>query len=473
MELKNTHMENGLPRRSFLRGAVITAAGLMVVPRHVLGGKGFVAPSDTVTLGLVGAGGRSLGILRELFAQTDARVIAVADPAEYWGKEGFYKTETGRGPVKKVIEEHFSKTVPGHKVTTYSDFREMLDREKSLDGIICASPDNTHAYISITSMRAGKHVYCEKPLTHNIWEARKVRDVARETGLATQMGNQLHSLDGLRQTVEYLQAGVIGKIKEIHAWVPATRWIPELSGFPEGQSPLPVGFDWNLWVGPSEWRPYHESYSPVRWRDFWTFGCGALGDFGCHDMDSAVWAYHLHSPESVEVQPAGNKGNRDIAPYGEIGYYVFPASGDQPAVNMTWYSGGLKPRIPGSLPRETALSSRGAMFVGEKGIILSKTGEAPQIFPESLKNGITPPEPTIPRSKGHCREWTDAIKGGPAPMSNFEYASRLTEITLLGVLSLRMGGQKIYWDSANMKATGIPEADQFIREPVRKGWEMT
>lgn len=472
--MRNNLNENGsISRRKFIQTATLSAAGLTILPRFMLGGKGYVAPSDKINIGIIGAGGRSMGIIRELFTLDDVQLIAIADPAEYWKNDILYSADTGRKPVKEFIENHYSQKTPNYKVREYEDFREMLEKEKSLDAVVCASPDNTHAYISILSMREGKHVYCEKPLTHNIWEARKMRDVAQETGVATQMGNQLHSFDGLRKTVGLLQSGIIGNVKEAHSWVGATRWIPELNGFPKDTSPIPKGFNWDLWLGPTIYRPYNELYSPVKWRDFWVFGCGALGDFGCHDMDTATWAFNLKSPESVQVFAAGNKGNTDIAPYGEIGHYKFVAEGEQKALDLTWYSGGLRPQLPDGLPKDMTLSSRGSMYIGDKGIILNNgTVGNPQVYPETLQNSVTPTSSTIPLSKGHCREWADAIKGGPIAMSNFDYGARLTEITLLGVLSLRLGGQKVNWDAKNMKAIGIPEADQFIKEPVRKGWEM-
>lgn len=463
-----------LPRRKFLKNASMASAGFMFLPRQTIGGKGFVAPSDKVNIGIVGAGGRVMGIIQGLFNKDDVQITTIADPAEYWKNDVLYKADSGRTPTKKRIEEFYSKKRPNFKITEYEDFRDMLKKEKSLDAVVCATPDNTHAYVSIMSMNAGKHVYCEKPLTHNIWEARKMREVAKKTGLATQMGNQLHNLETIRQTVEYLRAGAIGKVKEAHLWVSATRWLPELSGFPVETDSVPHGFNWDLWLGPTAWKPYNKVYTPVKWRDFWIFGCGAMGDFGCHEMDAATWAFNLHSPQTVEVLPAGNKGNRDIAPYGEIGYYKFAASGNQHPINITWYSGGLRPSAPEVIPENIAFKNRGAIFIGEKGVILNNGGASspPEIFPESLRNSFTPPAPSIPRVKGHDREWIDAIKGGAAALSNFDYAATLTEITLLGVLSLRLGGQKIYWDSQNMKATGLPAADEFIREPVRKGWEM-
>lgn len=462
-----------ISRRDFIKASALSTAGFMIVPRHVLGGQGFVSPSDKVNVGIVGAGGKGRQNTENLLKLSDVQVTAIADPANYWDLSDFYyRSEAGRGPVKKLVEEHFRKSTPNFKVAEYLDFRQMMEKEKDIDAILCSTPDHTHAYVSLLAMRAGKHVYCEKPLTHNIWEARLLKKVAKETGLATQMGNQGHSADGIRETVESLRAGAIGKVHEAHAWVPATRWIAGLKGVPEGSSRLPRGFkDWDLWLGPAKYRPYHEAYTPVTWRDFWDFGCGALGDFGCHDLDAATWAFHLSAPESIEIFPAGYS-DKDIAPYGEIGYYEFKEQGEQAPLKLTWYSGGLRPPVHGILPKGFKYPSRGSMFVGEKGLILNDGGDRkPQIFPENLRNSFTPPEPSIARSNGHYRDWIDAIKGGPEASSNFDYAADLTEVTLLGVLSLRMG-QKIYWDAENMKAKGLSEADAYIREPVRNGWEM-
>ncbi len=461
-------------RREFIKNSAASLAAFTIIPRHVMGGKGFLAPSDKINIGIVGAGGQSLYSIRELFKIEDVQLTSVADPSDFWQNDILYRADSGRGPIKKIIEDHYSGKTANYKVSEYKDFRVMLDRESSLDAIVCSTPDNTHAYISILAMRAGKHVYCEKPLTHNIWEAREVEKVARETGLATQMGNQLHSRDGLRETVEYLRSGVIGTVREAHSWVSSTRWLPELNGLPEGSDPVPEGFDWDLWLGPTLWHPFNKVYTPVKWRDFWVFGCGVLGDFGCHDMDVATWAFNLKAPSSVEVFPGGSRGSSEIGPYAEIGYFDFPAYQEQQPLKLTWYSGGLRPSLPDFIPREVTLGGRGAMFVGDKGVMINNGSPAnvPQIFPESLRESLVPPVPSIPRSKGHHHEWIDAIKGGPEPMSNFEYGARLTEIGHLGVLSLRLGGKKIYWDSENMKADGLPEADELIKEPVRAGWEM-
>lgn len=460
-------------RRNFIKGTALSAAGFMIVPRHVLGGQGFVPPSDKVNIGIIGAGGKGRENTEDLLKLDDVQITAVADPANYWNlAEYYYRSEAGRGPVMELVEKHYAEKTPNFKVAEYLDFRQMLEKETALDAVVCSTPDHTHAYITLLAMRAGKHVYCEKPLTHNIWEARQVQKLTKETGLATQMGNVGHSTDGIRETVEYLQAGAIGTVKEAYSWVPAGRWVPGLQGLPEGSSTIPVGFDWELWLGPRKQHPFHEAYVPVTWRDFWDFGCGALGDFGCHDMDAATWAFNLQAPDSVQIFPAGYS-DENIAPYGEIGYYHFSARGDQKPLKITWYSGGLRPALHEMLPKDYVYPARGSMFVGDKGVIINEGGNrAPKLFPESLRNSFKPPKPSLTRSKGHFRDWVDAIKGGPAASANFDYGARLTEITLLGVLSLRLGGKMIYWDAENMKAQGLPDADAFIREPVREGWEM-
>jgi predicted dehydrogenase len=229
--------------------------------------------------------------------------------------------------------------------------------------------------------------------------------------------------------------------------------------------------NWDLWLGPRSSRPFNEAYAPVTWRDFWEFGCGALGDFGCHDMDAATWGLDLPLPDSVEVHPAGFS-NENITPYGEIGYYSFGRGQGKDPIKLTWYSGGLQPPQPEITPQDFKFSRRGAMYVGDKGIMVTGGSPEPRVFPDDLYAAPPASAATIAPSNGHHRDWVDAIKGGPAASSNFEYGAHLTEITLLGVLSLRMGGQKIYWDADKMKVKGIAEADQYIQEPVRPGWEM-
>jgi len=320
-------------------------------------------------------------------------------------------------------------------------------------------------------MRAGKHVYCEKPLTHSLWEAREVARVAKETGLATQMGNQGHSTVGMRETVEHLQAGSIGRIKEIHAWVGAKRWNPALVSRPTDEPNVPAGLNWDLWLGPREPRPFNPAYFPVAWRDFWAFGNTALGDFVCHDLDAAMWAYDLQSPTRIEAFSAGPTDD-EIAPHGCMVHYDFPAHGKNPPIRITWHDGGLMPRAPEALGK-FPLPKRGVMFIGEKGVIqCDGAGGAPRIFPESLRAAVGKRPPSLKRSEGHHRDWVDACKGGEKAGSHFEYGARLTEIALLGVLAVRTR-KRLEWDATSLKVTGLPEADEIIRGTYRKGWEIT
>jgi predicted dehydrogenase len=455
-------------RREFLKAGAAAAGVFTIVPRHVLGGHGFVPPSDKVNIALIGAGGQGRTNTRALFKLDDAQVIALADPAESFSLEAFYYKGTGgRGPVRAEIEKHYATKSPNFRCATYEDFRVMLEKEKAIDAVLCATPDHLHAYVSAYAMRAKKHVYCEKPLTHNVWEARQVARIAKETGVATQMGNQGHSGNGIRQTCEWIWAGVIGPVREVHAWVGAKRWNPTLTGRPAEQPSVPAGLNWDLWLGPREPRPFHPAYFPVAWRDFWAFGSSNLGDFGCHDLDSSCWALDLHHPLSVEARAAGPT-NAEIGPHGCIVYYHFAARGDRPPVKVTWYDGGLTPERPAGLRVNESLPDRGVLFVGDKGAMLcGGAGREPRLLAPS-----PPTVPaTLPRSNGHHRDWLDACKGGKPAGSNFEYGARLTEIALLGVLALRTG-RRIEWDAAAMKAKGFAGADAVIQESYRKGWEV-
>jgi predicted dehydrogenase len=449
-------------------------ASITIVPRHVLGGPSQTAPSDRVNVALVGAGGRGLQNARELMQLADVRITAVADPAERWDLSGFYYGGVaGRGPTCREIEKHYQDSEPSFRCQAYADYRQMLESASSdFDAVLCATPDHLHALVSISAMRAGKHVYCEKPLTHNIAEARLVAEVAKQTGLATQMGNQGHSKDTIRETVELLRSGVIGDVHEVHAWVQTSRWNPTLQHPPTTGQPVPKGLNWDLWCGPRTPTPFDSAYAPVSWRDFWRFGCGALGDMGCHDLDSTVWAFDLEHPDRVEMRAAGSS-DPNMAPYGEIGYFDFTSrsSGQASPLRVHWYSGGLKPRTPDLLPTGQDLPGRGTLFVGSQGILLcGAAGGNYQLFPESLRD--TPqPSASLTRSHGHHRDWVDAIKGGPPASSNFQYGSKLTEIVLLGLLALRTG-EIIHWNAQAMKALGVPQADSIIHEQYRDGWSL-
>ena len=465
--------DSKVSRRDFLLTGAAAAASLSascaIVPRHVVGGRGHVAPSDKVNIALVGAGGQGRTNVRALFKLDDAQVIAIADPAAYFDLERFYfKGMAGREPVRQEIEQHYSAKTPNFRCAEYEDFRELLEKEKAVDAVLCATPDHTHAYVCTHAMRAKKHVYCEKPLTHNISEARYVARVAKETGVATQLGNQGHSTDTIRETCEMIWGGAIGAVQQVHAWVATQRWNPLLTGRPIDTPPTPAGLNWDLWLGPRDKRPYHPAYFPVAWRDFWAFGGSSIADFGCHDLDSACWALNLTAPTTVEFHPAGAM-DEEIAPHGCVGYYHFAARGNQPPVSVNWYDGGLRPALPEGA---SELPSRGVLFVGEKGsIVTAGGGGVARLLPHSLAENYKKPEPTLPRSKGHHRDWLDACKGGPPASSNFEYGARLTELSLLGALALRTG-RRIDWDPEAMQARGVPEAELLIKEPYRAGWEL-
>lgn len=470
----STPSRHGLSRRQFLRGAAVAAAGISFVPRHVLGGAKFVAPSEKINVAIVGCGGQGQTNVHALFQHPDVQIIAVADPIETQDLHAYYYNSTaGRLPLKDEIQKHYSEKTPNFKVADYEDFRPMLEKEKAIDAILCATPDHAHAYVCVTAMKQGKHVYCEKPLTHNVWEARQVAKVAKETGVATQLGNQGHSGDHIRTTCEMIWAGVIGDIREVHAWTNASRWNKGHPGGRPPAEPVPKGVNWDLWLGPRETRPFSKYYSPVSWRDFWDFGTAPIGDFFCHNFDPALWALDLREPLSIEAHPAGGLDDY-MAPVGGLYTYRFGPRGKMPAVTFTWYEGGLMPPRPEGLEEDDQLGSggNGILFVGDKGL-LTCPGWAgrPTLLPGAKDAEYKRPPRTLKRGNGHHRDWLDACKGGAPASANFEYGAALSEVGLLGLVAMR-ARKKIYWDAKAMKATNAPEADKFLKEQYRAGWEV-
>ena len=463
-----------ITRRHFLGSTVLTATAFNIVPRHVLGGPKYVPPSEMINIAIVGAGGQGRTNTRALLQQDDARIIAVCDPNESTDYSRFYyKGAAGRLPVMSEVNKHYAgKNINYKGCAGYEDFRVLLDQENDIDAVLCATPDHAHAVVSMAAIQRGKHIYCEKPLTHNIWEAREIARAAKRAGVATQMGNQGHSGEGIRLTCEYLWDGAIGTVREVHGWSDTGRWA-EGKGRPQGEPPLPAGCNWDLWLGPRAFRPYHPAYAPYNWRGWWAFGTGAIGDMACHNLDPAVWALDLKDPISVEASSTGVDTDRVSA--GGIFRYKFGPRGDMPPLNLTWYDGGLRPERPEELEagRRVGGGGNGIIFVGDKGILMcGGWGGSPVIIPESRRKAYVPPEKVLPRSKGHHRDWLDACKGGPAASGNFEYAARLTEVVLLGNVALRTG-KKIEWDARNMRAKNVPEADAIIKEDYREGWSWS
>jgi len=466
----------GLSRRRFVAGAASAVAAATILPRHVLGGKHFVAPSDKVNVAVVGVGGQGRTNLRSLFQEDDCQVIAIADPCEEWDLSPYYyRGKAGRGPVRAEIEETYAARTPNYRCAVYEDFRVMLEKEKAIDAVLIATPDHLHAYVAILAMKAGKHVYCEKPLTHDIWEARTVARVARETGVATQMGNHGRSAEGHRQTAEWIWDGAIGAVREVHSWGSAGGFAHG-AGRPEGTPAVAPGLDWDLWLGPRAWRPYHPAYAPFNWRGWWAFGGGGLADVGVHHLDPAFNALGLDCPETVEASGPGL--DDEVCSTGVLATYRFGPRGDRGPLTVYWYDGGLRPPTPSLVdpddPRQRLGEERnGIFFVGDKGIITCAGWSGmPRLLPLERHREYERPPKTLPRVEGHHADWLQACKGGKPASGNFDYAARLCEFVLLGNVALR--AQKVIrWDGPNMKATNSPESDRYLKgEPYRAGWEL-
>ena len=343
----------------------------------------------------------------------------------------------------------------------YADFRELLEKEKSIDAVCISTPDHLHAVIAVAAMKLGKHVYVEKPLAHSIHEARAMRETAAQRKVATQMGTQIHSGDNYRRVVELIRSGAIGAVKEVHTFLGPTPWSADAL---PGADPLPATLSWDLWVGPAAERPYSRGYHPGGgWRRYWNFGGGHLADMGCHHIDLVFWALGLKTPLTAEAR--GPKPHADGAPpWLEVDWTY----AESPAKH-TWYHGDRKPALLKELGWEKKWGA-GSLFVGEKGNLLANYGQY-KLLPEEKYADFEAPKPTIASSPGHHKEWVLACKGGPAALCNFEYAGALTESVLLGNVAYRTG-KKVEWDAAAMKVKGVPEADAYLRREFRKGWSL-
>jgi predicted dehydrogenase len=428
-----------------------------------------------VNVAIIGVGGQGRGNTRALLQEGDCQVIAIADPCEEWDLSPYYYGgKAGRGPVKAEIEAKYASRTPGYRCAVYEDFRVMLEKEKAIDAVLIATPDHLHAYISILAMKAGKHVYCEKPLTHDIWEARTVARVARETGVATQMGNQGRSSEGHRQTAEWIRDGAVGAVREVHAWG-AAGGFAHGTGRPAGTPDVPPGFNWDLWLGPREFRPYHPAYAPFNWRGWWAFGGGGLADVAVHHLDPAFNALELDTPQTVEA--SAPVVDEEVCSTGVLATYRFGPRRNMGPVSVYWYDGGLRPPTPVGIDADDPKQrmgegGNGIYFIGEKGIITCAGWSGmPRLLPLELHREYKRPEKTLPRVEGHHADWLQACKGGNPASSSFEYGARLCEFVMLGNVALR-ARKLIKWDGPKMKVTNAPDANRYLREPYRSGWEL-
>ncbi len=449
-----------ITRREFIGQTSATALSLMIVPRHVLGGRNFQAPSDTLNIGCVGVWGKGAS---DIVSVSTENIVGLCD-ADDEMMARFLKYERHTPELRAKYE----------KANKYKDFREMLDKEKNLDAVVVSTPDHTHAVIAMMAIKRGLHVFVQKPLTHTVKEARLLAEAAKKAKVVTQMGNQGHAGEGARLVCEWIWDGAVGPVEEVHVWTNRPIW-PQGIEAPKEIPSVPPTLDWNLWLGPAPWRPYHPAYHPFVWRGWWDFGTGALGDMGAHLLDQPFWALDLGHPKTV--QASSTKFTADSYPLAEVVTYHFPARGKLPPVKLTWYDGGLMPPRPKELPdgRMMGDENGGCLFVGKNGLLLCGTyGENPRLLPEELMQSYKRPEKTIPRSPGIHEEWLAAIKAGKKSTTDFEYSGKLTEVMLLGNIAVRMQAAKtvLEWDPEKMEFPNLPEANQFIHKEYRAGWSL-
>lgn len=432
------------------------AAGLagawMAVPRHVLGNTVQAAPSDRLQVAGIGIGGMGGANLRALSSQT---IVALCD----------------------VDPNHAAGTIKQYpKAILYKDYRRMLDRQKDIEGVVIATPDHTHAIISMAAMRAGRHVYCQKPLTHTVYEARQLAKAAAKYKVATQMGIQGHSGEGIRQTCEWIWAGLIGDVHQVDAWCDLSYypwgrayWSSKWAARPKETPTPPTGLDWDLWIGPAPMRPYHRAYHPGSWRCWWDFGSGMMGDRGAHTLDPVFWAMKLTAPTSIEATSCAN--TREVHPLSAIVTYQFPKRPGFPPLKLTWYEGTRAPRPPEledgrAMPREG-----GVLFKGTKGTIMAGVyGHNACIIPKARMDAATAPPRKIPRVRGsHEMNWAEACKTGDRAGADFSYSGPLAETCCLGNVAKRVDA-RIEWDAENLRITNLPDANKWIHREYRKGW---
>jgi predicted dehydrogenase len=431
-------MPHPYSRRRFLSQTALATAGLSLT-RSALARK--ISPNEKLNLGIIGVANQGNYDLSNV---TSENIVALCDV-----DDKFLAGAAAKFPQAK----------------TYSDFRRLLD-QKDIDAVVIATPDHTHAPITVAALKSGRHVYCEKPLTHTISECHVVMETARKMKRVTQIGTQIHAGTNYRRVVELVQTGAVGEINEVHVWVNATYGGKEL---PKDTPTVPAGLHYDLWLGPAAYRPYSPEYLPFNWRHWWSFGGGALADFGCHFMDLPHWALGLRVPSSVEVVD-GPPIHPESTPPWLIVRYEYPALHGHQPLKLAWYHGGKKPSKEVLSHDIAAKWDSGVLFIGSKGMLLSDYGRH-VLLPEKEFAGFTPPAPFIKDSIGHHAEWIRACKTGETTTCNFEYSGALTEAALLGNLAYRVG-KKIEWDSKHLRASNSPEAAQFIHHHYRPGWKI-
>ncbi len=487
--MENQNKKTGLTRRDFVKGAALTAAAFTIVPRHVLGGPGFIPPSDQLNIAGIGVGGRGQSILRDAYNKGASNIVALCD-------------------VDEVRAQGTFNEYP--KAKRYKDFRVMLNEmNKDIDAVMIATPDHTHAVIAMAAMQMGKHVYLEKPLTQTVWEARMLTQAAHKYNLATQMGNQGNSSNDIRRIAEWIGAGLIGEVTSVQTWTNRPVW-PQGKPTPSDKPPVPTTLDWDLWQGPAKLRDYSPQYLPFKWRGWWEYGTGALGDMACHIIDPVFVALKLGYPLSVEASVVNvyvddfKAGDfPDSCPPASAIHFEFGAREGMPPVKLHWFDGGIMPERPIELRDDEEMGdpNGGVIFEGTKGKIMCGCYAAnPRLLPTSKMEGFNEPAKTIARVVGnHQTSWVAACKAGSLAeanklaSSNFDYAGKLTETILMGNLALRslsakeliagkdpnlansyrkIGRKKLIWDGPNMKITNLEQANQFVKREYRDGWSL-
>ena len=435
-----------LQRRQFLAAGALALAPASLRAQNA---------NNRLNIAIIGCGGRGGGNLSSFSAENIVALCDVNDAALNTAGSKFPNARRER------------------------DFRRIFDRPREFDAVVVSTCEHTHAFATMLALRHDKHVYCEKPLTHGIWEARRVREAAGQTRVATQMGIQIHANENYRRVVEVVRSGAIGPIREAHVWVSrAWGWqspeaakrnrdIVSTQDRPKEEMPVPSSLDWELWLGPAPHRPFHSVYVPgPRWYRWWDFGSGTMSDLGSHWVDLPFWALDLRAPLTIEA--SGPPPHREIAPASMKAIYEYGPRGQQPPVRLTWYQGEEKPQI--WRDRGIPQWGDGCLFVGGKGMLLSNY-DRHVLLPENDFREFRRPEPTLPRVPGHHAEWLNACKTGGRCSADFEYSGWLTEANHLGSIAYRLG-KKLEWDPANLRCTNAPEANALIRREYRRGWEL-